>query len=90
MRIFFSCSLLGLGVFERCACRALGRHRSTQRKVQQGRADGEQLTAEIIDLVDQYGRHGHRMITALVNDASWHLNRKRVERIWRQEGLCDR
>ncbi|OAN68289.1 transposase [Rhodobacteraceae bacterium EhC02] len=43
-----------LGVSERRACRALGQNRSTQRKVQQGRADEERLTEDIIELADQY------------------------------------
>ena len=76
-----------LGVSERRACRTLGQHRSTQRKVPQGRPDEAQLTADIIELARQYGRYGYRPITALLNQAGWHVNRKRVERIWRQEGL---
>jgi putative transposase len=36
----------------------------------------------------QYGRYGYRMVTrALLNNAGWHVNHKRVERIWRREGL---
>ncbi len=35
----------------------------------------------------QYGRYGFRRVTALLRDAGWHVNRKRVERIWRNEGL---
>ena len=72
---------------ERCACRALGQHRSTQRKVPQGRADEERLTDDIIELADQYGRYGYRMVTGLLNNAGWQVNHKRVERIWRREGL---
>jgi putative transposase len=76
-----------LGVSERRACRTLGQHRSTQRKVPQGRADEERLTDDIIELADQYGRYGYRMVTGLLNNAGWHVNHKRVERIWRREGL---
>ena len=72
---------------ERCACRTLGQHRSTQRKVPQGRADEEWLTDDIIELADKYGRYGYRMVTALLNNAGWCVNHKRVERIWRREGL---
>ena len=74
---------------ERRACRTLGQHRSTQRKVPQGRADEERLTDDIIELADQYGRYGYRMVTGLLNNAGWHVNHKRVERIWRREGLKD-
>ena len=76
-----------LGVSERRACRTLGQHRSTQRKVPQGRADEQRLTDDIIELADQYGRYGYRMVTGLLNNAGWSVNHKRVERIWRREGL---
>jgi putative transposase len=76
-----------LKVSERRACRALGQHRSTQRKTPRGRDDEEQLTADLIELARQYGRYGYRKITALLRDAGWHVNDKRVERIWRREGL---
>ena len=76
-----------LGVSERRACRTLGQHRSTQRKVPQGRADEERLTDDIIELADKYGRYGYRMVAGLLNNAGWHVNHKRVERIWRREGL---
>ena len=65
----------------------LGQHRSTQRKVLRGRADEEALTADIIALASQYGRYGYRRITALLRNAGWAVNVKRVERIWRREGL---
>jgi hypothetical protein len=35
----------------------LRQHRSTQRKVPQGRADEERLVADMIELARQYGRH---------------------------------
>ena len=76
-----------LGVSERRACRTLGQHRSTQRKVPQGRADEQRLTDDIIELADKYGRYGYRMVTGLLNNAGWCVNHKRVERIWRREGL---
>ena len=68
-------------------CRALGQHRSTQRQVPRGRDDEEQLTADLIELARQYGRYGYRKIAALLRDAGWIVNDKRVERIWRREGL---
>ncbi len=52
-----------------------------------GRADDAALTANIIELAAQYGRYGYRRITALLRDAGWVVNVKRVERIWPQEGL---
>ena len=76
-----------LHVSERRACVALGQHRSTQRKAPTGRDDEERLTADIIELARQYGRYGYRKIAALLRDAGWLVNDKRVERIWRREGL---
>jgi putative transposase len=76
-----------LGLSERRVCRALGQHRSTQRKIPTTPDDEAALTADIIALALQYGRYGYRRITALLREAGWRVNRKRVERIWRQEGL---
>jgi putative transposase len=77
-----------LQVSERRACAALGQHRSTQRKAPQGREDEQRLTADIVELVRQYGRYGYRKIAELLRTtAGWVVNDKRVERIWRREGL---
>lgn len=80
-------AVLKFGVSERLACRVLGQHRSTQRKVPRGRFDDAALTSDIVELATQYGRYGYRRITALLQEAGWLVNLKRVERIWRQEGL---
>lgn len=45
------------------------------------------MTAAIIQLASQYGRYGYRRVTALLHAEGWRVNHKRVERIWRQEGL---
>jgi transposase InsO family protein len=76
-----------LGLSERRVCRVLGQHRSTQRKIPTSSHDEAALTADIIALALQYGRYGYRRITALLREAGWRVNKKRVERIWRQEGL---
>jgi putative transposase len=69
-------------------CRALGQHRSTQRKLPRGREDEEWLTADIIELARRYGRYGYRKVAELLRStAGWVVNDKRVERIWRREGL---
>lgn len=72
---------------ERRVCRVLGQHRSTQRKVPCGAGDEQTLTEDIIELARQYGRYGYRRVTALLHAAGWSVNHKRVERIWRREGL---
>jgi putative transposase len=77
-----------LKLSERRVCRVLGQHRSTQRRIPQGRDDEARLTADIIDLARQYGRYGYRKIAELLRStAGWIVNDKRVERIWRREGL---
>jgi putative transposase len=76
-----------LGISERRACRALGQHRSTQRKIPTTPGDEVALTADIIGLARQYDRYGYCRITALLRSAGWTVNKKRVERIWRCEGL---
>jgi len=75
------------GVSERKACRVLGQPRSTQRHVKVVATDEEALTKATIRLAKQYGRYGYRRITALLRAEGWHVNHKRVERIWRREGL---
>src|SRR3954467_2045616 len=75
-----------MSISERRACKALGQHRSTQRKTPRGHDDEEALTADLIELARQYGRYGYRKIAALLRDAGWRVNDKRVERIWRREG----
>jgi hypothetical protein len=47
-----------LKVSERRACRALGQHRSTQRKRPRGRDDEAALVADLIELARRYGRDG--------------------------------
>ena len=76
-----------LGVSERRACRVLGQHRSTQRKVPQTPDDEVALTADMIELARQYGRYGYRRITKMLRTVGWSVNKKRVERLWRREGL---
>jgi putative transposase len=77
-----------LAVSERRACKVLGQARATQRRGPSPPCDEEQLTDDIIALATRYGRYGYRRITALLNNEyGWRVNHKRVERIWRKEGL---
>ena len=72
---------------ERRACTVIGQHRSTQRKAPKVKPDEDALTADIIRLASEYGRYGYRRITALLRSEGWQVNAKRVQRIWRREGL---
>ena len=72
---------------ERRACAVLRQPRSTQRKPARGRDDELALTADIVELAKAYGRYGYRRITALLAPRWLAVNAKRVQRIWRREGL---
>jgi transposase InsO family protein len=74
-------------VSERRACRTIGQPRSTQRRTPTTAEDEVRLTADIVALATTYGRYGYRRIAALLRNAGWTVNVKRVERIWRREGL---
>jgi putative transposase len=76
-----------LAVSERRICRVLGQHRPTQRRQPRGRSDEDRLVADMIELTRQYGRYGYRRIAALLRDTGWRVNDKRVERLWKREGL---
>ena len=45
------------------------------------------LRQDITRLALRYGRYGYKRITALLKAEGWQVNHKRVERIWREEGL---
>ena len=74
-------------VSERRACRVIDQPRPTQRRSLKVLDDEESLTADIVKLAVRFGRYGYRRITALLQDRGWQVNHKRVERIWRREGL---
>jgi putative transposase len=74
-------------VSERRVCRALEQPRSTQRYIGRKPNDEEAVTHRVVALASQYGRYGYRRITALLQSEGWKVNHKRVERLWRQEGL---
>jgi putative transposase len=77
-----------LRLSERRICQVLGQHRSTQRRVPTGPDDEERLTADIVELARRHGRLGYRKIAEMLRStAGWIVNDKRVERIWRREGL---
>ena len=76
-----------LNVSERRACRVLEQPRSTQRRQPYVPDDESRLVAQMIELASEYGRYGYRRITALLRQDGWGVNHKRIERLWRREGL---
>ena len=76
-----------LAVSERRACRVLRQPRTTQRRQLHVPGDEPKLVARIVELACQYGRYGYRRTTALLRREGWKVNHKRVERLWRPEGL---
>ena len=76
-----------LPVSQRRACRVLRQNRATQRRQPQPKADEARLIDCVAQLATEYGRYGYRQITALLRNQGWLVNHKRVERIWRREGL---
>jgi putative transposase len=74
-------------VSERRACQVLGQPRSTQRREAQVPDDEPELVRRMTELATQFGRYGYRRITALLRAEGFAVNHKRVERLWRREGL---
>ena len=79
--------MAALAVSERRACRVVGQCRATQQYVPCRLEDEEPLRTRIVGLARAFGRYGYRRITALLQQEGWRVNHKRVERIWREEGL---
>ena len=64
----------------------MGMARSTQRyKVTP--KDDEALQLAMIRLAKQYGRYGYRKVTELLRFEGWVVNHKKIEWLWREEGL---
>jgi hypothetical protein len=74
-------------VSERRACEVLSQPRSTQRRKRCVPSDEPRLLKRIVELASDYGRDGYRRVTALLRYEGWAVNHKRVDRLWRQEGL---
>lgn len=72
---------------ERRVCRVLDQPRSTQRYTAIARDGDEHLVRRMHELVRAHPRRGYRMIWGMLRLEGWRINRKRVYRLWRQEGL---
>ena len=65
----------------------LGQPRTTQRRARKVASDEGALRGDIVRLASRFGRYGYRRVTDTLRIEGWGVNHKRVERIWRQEGL---
>jgi putative transposase len=74
-------------VSQRRACRVLGQSRSTQRREAHVPDDEPRLLRRMTELACGYGRYGYRRVTAMLRREGFVVNHKRVERLWRREGL---
>ena len=74
-------------VSERRACQAARQHRSSQRYCRRKVPDELLLRERLRLLARRHPRYGYRRIHALLCREGWLCNRKRVQRLWRDEGL---
>jgi putative transposase len=76
------------GVSERRACAVLGQPRSTQRLPAPVPSDDElALRAFLRDFSRRRPRWGWRRAATAARKAGWRVNNKRIQRLWRAEGL---
>jgi len=54
------------------------------------RGNDDDLRLALIRLAKQYGRYGYRKVGELLRMKGWRVNRKKVERLWREEGFSCR
>jgi len=76
-----------LGVSERRACKVTGQPRGTQRYERRRPDDEERLVGQMLEFVRLHPRYGYRRVWALLRGDGWAVNRKRVWRLWKREGL---
>jgi putative transposase len=76
-----------LDVSERWACRVVGQHRSTERYEPKRAVDDAGLRERLREISVARPRWGYRRAHALLVGDGWEINRKRVARLWREEGL---
>ena len=75
------------GLSERRACQIVGQHRSTQRRAPCVAQDDAALRARLRRFSKDRPRWGYRRAHAQLREEGWQVNRKRVQRLWREEGL---
>jgi putative transposase len=76
-----------LGISQRLACRIVGQHRSTQRHQRVEPDRDRALRAQLRRLSRAHPRWGYRRVHAQLVKQGWVVNRKAIQRLWREEGL---
>jgi putative transposase len=75
------------GLSQRRACQLVKMQRSSARHVAHPRTDEAETVALIRTYAHEQPMYGYRIIAAMLKHDGFRINRKRVYRIWRQEGL---
>ena len=76
-----------LKVSQRRICSVIEQPRSTQRyKLKQPSKDVA-LSKRLHELSRRYPRYGYRRVCHILIREGWHVNIKRIHRLWRKEGL---
>jgi putative transposase len=76
-----------LGISQRRACQITGQHRSVQRRQPAEPDPDRALRAQLRAFAREHPRWGYRRAHAVLNRQGQHYNRKKIARLWREEGL---
>ena len=76
-----------MDVSERRACRVLEQPRSSQRYLSTKVGKDAALVERMVALSKENPRYGYRRVWALLRREGWEVNKKRVQRLWREAGL---
>jgi putative transposase len=75
-------------VSERRACKVVGQHRSTQLLAAPPAVDEDlAVRSRLREISSSFPRFGFRRACSIVREEGHRVNRKRVQRLWRDEGL---
>ena len=74
-------------VSERRACRVVGQSRSSQRYVSTKVGKDAAVVQRMVALSRENPRYGYRRVWALLRREGWAVNKKRVQRLWREAEL---
>jgi len=76
-----------LGLSQRRACAIVGQHRSTQRHTPAVPDPDRELCDRLRRFAKRHPRWGYRRAHAVLHREGWAVNRKKIQRLWREEGL---